>query len=95
MLKAKIHAMELEEEEEVGAIHREGHLWDELGVTQVLDGSGIDGQVGVAAALLRCGKESRVLRFHLGTTTDHMVYKAELVGLLLVLHLLHKEREVN
>ena len=59
------------------------------------DGSGIDGQVGEAAVLFRRNREPKVLRFHLGTATDHTVYEAELIGLMLALHLLRDERDVG
>ena len=39
--------------------------------------------------------EPKVVRFHLGTIADHTVYEAELVGLLLALHLLRSERDVT
>jgi len=45
--------------------------------------------------LFKQGEGPRVLKFHLGLITDHMVYEAELVGLLLVLHLLCDERDVD
>jgi ribonuclease HI len=56
------------------------------------DGSAHDGQVGAAAILTRPGKPNRVLHYHLGTTEEHTVYKAELVGLLLGLHLIKTEQ---
>ena len=68
----------------------------ELEVMRVYsDGLGIDRQVGAAAVLFRQDREPRVLRFHLGMAADHTVYEAELIGLLLALHLLHDERDVG
>ena len=51
--------------------------------------------MGAAAVLFRQDKEPRVLRFHLGMAANHMVYEAELIGLLLALHLLRDERDVG
>ena len=53
------------------------------------DGSDCDGGVGASAVLYRPGvPELTVLRYHLGDSTRHSVYEAELVGLLLATHLL-------
>lgn len=57
------------------------------------DGSGLDGQVGASAVLLRHGREPRFLHFHLGRLSHHTVYEAELVGLLLGVHLLRTESD--
>ena len=55
------------------------------------DGSAHDGKVG-AAAILKCeGKPDRMLKMHLGTTEQHTVYEAELVGMILGLHLIKTE----
>ncbi|KAJ3473536.1 hypothetical protein NLI96_g12952 [Meripilus lineatus] len=56
------------------------------------DGSGIDGQIGAAAALYINGRIKGKLFYHLGKATDHTVYEAELVGVLLAQHLL---RSIN
>lgn len=55
------------------------------------DGSSHNGKVGAAAILLRQGKPARILKLHLGTAEEHTVYEAELVGLLLGLHLISTE----
>ena len=74
----------------------DGQLQPELEVMQLYsDGSGLDGQVGAAAVLLMQGEEPKVTRFHLGAIADHTVYKAELMGLLLALHLLRSEQGVT
>ena len=53
------------------------------------DGSDCDNGVGASAVLYRPGtEEPTVLRYHLGASTRHTVYEAELVGLLLAAHLL-------
>jgi ribonuclease HI len=56
------------------------------------DGSAQEGKVGVAAILIRPGKEMRKLHFHLGLTEHHTVFKTELVGLLLGLQLIKTEK---
>ena len=56
------------------------------------DGSAQDGKVGAAAVLIRAGKETRKLHFHLGTTEQHTVFEAELVGLILGLQLIKTEK---
>ena len=52
------------------------------------DGSAQGGKVGAAAVLIQQGKAPRTLHYHLGTTEHHMVFEAELVGLILGLHLI-------
>ena len=53
-----------------------------------MDGSGLVGNMGAAAATYKEGRETKVLHFHLGALTDHAVFEAEAVGILLALHLL-------
>ena len=57
------------------------------------DGSAMNGKVGAAAVLTRAGKPPRVLHMHLGTENEHTVHEAELVGMLLGLHLISTERK--
>ena len=57
------------------------------------DGSAHDGKVGAAAILRREGKPDRSLQLYLGTTEQHTVYEAELVGMLMGLHLIKTERQ--
>ncbi|EIW79478.1 hypothetical protein CONPUDRAFT_125805, partial [Coniophora puteana RWD-64-598 SS2] len=52
------------------------------------DGSSHNGRVGAAAILIRDDGSSRSLRHHLGTERTHTVFEAELVGVILALHLL-------
>ncbi|KAI0046409.1 hypothetical protein FA95DRAFT_1454963, partial [Auriscalpium vulgare] len=59
------------------------------------DGSACDGKVGAAAVLLRDGCRPRILRYHLGKVSDHTVYEAEYVGLLLAVELLRTEDDAN
>jgi ribonuclease HI len=56
------------------------------------DGSLHNGGVGAAAILYRAGKRPRILKLYLGTAEQHTVYEAELVGLLLGIHLIKTER---
>lgn len=53
------------------------------------------GAVGAAATLIRRGKPARTLRYHLGPASEHTVYEAELVGLLLGMQLIRTERRSN
>jgi hypothetical protein len=59
------------------------------------DSSGLDGGVGTAAVMYRPGQGPRVLRFHLSPLTDHTVFEAEAVGVILALHMLHFERDTK
>ncbi len=52
------------------------------------DGSALNGKVGAAAILTRAGKPTRKLHYHLGPSSQHTVHEAELVGLLMGLHLI-------
>jgi hypothetical protein len=56
------------------------------------DGSAHNGRVGMAAILIRQGQADQVLRLCLGTTKQHSVPEAEMVGLILGLHLIAKEK---
>ena len=51
-----------------------------------------EGKVGEAAVLIREGKPTRKLHYHLGTSTQHTVHEAELIGILLGLHLIKTDR---
>ena len=56
------------------------------------DGSAQDGKVGAAAVLVRLGQATRMLHFHLGVVEHHTVFEAELVGLMLGLHLIKTKK---
>ncbi|KAF8672219.1 Reverse transcriptase (RNA-dependent DNA polymerase) [Rhizoctonia solani] len=56
------------------------------------DGSMVGGNVGAAAVLIREGKEEVVTRKYVGLDREHEVYEAEVVGLILGLELLARER---
>jgi len=58
-----------------------------------MDGSAMEGKVGTAAILIREGRHTRTLRLHLGPETEHTVHEAELVGILLGLHILSTEKK--
>ena len=60
-----------------------------------VDGSGLEGNVGAAAAMYKDRREVKVLRFHLGVLTDHTVFEVEVVSILLALHLLRLEWDVT
>jgi len=47
------------------------------------DRPGQGGQIGAATVLYKNGEEKRSLRKHLGSTEQHTVFKAELLGLAL------------
>lgn len=55
------------------------------------DGSIHNEKVGAAAVLYRKGWRRRMLRLHMGKASDHTIYEAELVGLLLGIQLLKTE----
>jgi ribonuclease HI len=56
------------------------------------DGSAQDGKVGAAAILTRQGNTDHTLRLCLGTTKQHTVLEAEMIGLVLGLHLITTEK---
>ena len=56
------------------------------------DSSAMEGKVGAAAILMKRGTITNSLHYHLGSDAEHTVYEAELVGLILRLHLIKQER---
>ena len=56
------------------------------------DGSAQGGKVGAAAILIRKDAPNRILHFHLGPENEHTVHEAEMVGMLLALHLIATEQ---
>ena len=52
------------------------------------DGSSFKGGVGASAILYKNNHVMKTCRYHLGTSTKHTVYEAELVGIILALFLL-------
>lgn len=53
------------------------------------DGSALEGQVGAAAVLMLKGEHVQTLHYHLGSQAEHTVHEAELVGILLAIHMLN------
>src|SRR5882724_7079960 len=58
------------------------------------DGSVIGGGVGAAAVLYRNGEERRSLKVHLGKESEHTIFEAELVDLVLAAELVRMEQHV-
>ena len=50
--------------------------------------SGHDGKIGAAAVMMTDGMEIQTLRYHLGSETEHTVYEAEVIAVILALHML-------
>ena len=59
------------------------------------DGSAHDGKVGAAAIMTKNGKKIGKLQYHLGKSSEHTVFEAELVGILLGLQLIKNSRASN
>lgn len=57
------------------------------------DGSSHNGNVGAAAILCRAREPRRTLHFHLGPSTHHTVHEAELISMLLGLHMIKMEKK--
>jgi ribonuclease HI len=55
------------------------------------DGLAHNGRVGTAAILKWEGKPDQTLKLHLGSTEQHTVYEAELIGMIMGLHLIKTE----
>lgn len=91
--------MELPFTTNIAETREESHQQDaemESVVRVYTDGSGFEGYAGAAAVLVRTDgvhDERRVLRYCLGPLTEHTVYEAESVGILLGAHLLLTEAE--
>ena len=88
-IKAKVTSAGLEEEEEMV-----GPLED--GEVQIFsDGSGLDSRVGATVVMYRRGWEPKVLCYNMGLLTEHTVFEAEAIGVILALHMLKMERHVR
>ena len=59
------------------------------------NGSGLDGRVGATVVMYRRGQEPKVLRYNMGLLTEHTVFEAEAVGVMLALHMLKMEWHVR
>ena len=88
-IKATVWVMGEEDGQQMETEGEEGVIW------LYADGSGLEGNVGAAAAMYKQGQEAKVLCYHLGALTDHTVFKVEAVGILLALHLLQFEQDVT
>jgi ribonuclease HI len=71
------------------SIEEAGNAEEEIQI--FTDGSSMEGRVGAAAITLQQGKITSALHFHLGPDTEHTVHEAELVGILLAIHIIDKE----
>ena len=60
------------------------------GLVVYTDGSGEDKKIGAAAVMMDDGRELSSLRYHLGPETEHTVYEAEAIAVILALHMLTK-----
>jgi hypothetical protein len=52
-----------------------------------IDGSALEGKVGTAVVLLKVDRPLCILHLHLGSKKEHTVHEAELLALLLSMHL--------
>ena len=52
------------------------------------DGSGHDKKISAAAVMMVNGMEIQMLHYHLGSETEHTVYEAEAITVILALHML-------
>lgn len=59
------------------------------------DGSDYNRGIGVSAILYKNGEKISTLRYHLGRSNKHIVFEAELVGIMLGLHLLMKANSLQ
>jgi len=56
------------------------------------DGSENKGKVGMATILMKQGQQPHILHYHLGNDMEHTIQEAELMGILLRLHLIKTEK---
>jgi ribonuclease HI len=73
------------------SVSEDAHAREEIKV--YTDGSIHGGKVGAAAVLYRKGRRQRELRLHLGAASEHTIYEAELVGLILGMQLIKTEKQ--
>jgi hypothetical protein len=79
-----------EDAEAAEAQNREDHS----GARIYTDGSGLSGEIGVAAVLYKGETEKEQGRYHLGSMEEHTIYKGECMGVLLGLELLKRQRNI-
>jgi hypothetical protein len=88
-MKAEVRIAGMKEE----AILEEGH--DGAEVKVYLDGSGIDGKIGVVAVLYRNGQRKSSMQYRLGPERRHTVYEGEGTGIVVGLELIRAEHNVH
>ena len=59
------------------------------------DGSGFEGGIGASAIMYTNGQEIDSIHYHLGPISKHTVYEAEIIGLMLGLHLLFSIKKIS
>jgi ribonuclease HI len=59
------------------------------------DGSAHDSKVGAAAIMTKNSRTTRAIHYHLGSAEEHMVFEAELVGILMGLYLIETNPKGN
>jgi ribonuclease HI len=78
---------------------KEASIVEDRNATEVIkiytDGSAHEGKVGAAAVLICAGEPNQILHYHLGPESEHTIPEAELIGLLLAIHLIKVERSKN
>src|SRR6266481_2044876 len=74
---------------------REDDLRDDAELCAYADGSGMDGKAGAAAVLYWRGCEVKLLRYCLGSLERYTTYEAEIVGVILALHLIQGNSEAE
>ena len=87
----RVRRIEVRKAADKDEAYREG-MESRAGTRVFTDGSDVDGGVGATAILFKDGQRCGTLKFHLGASSSHTVYEAELVGIILAAHLLKVER---
>jgi len=88
-VKARITLAGQDEEQDTGGVLGDGE------VELYSDGSGLDGMAGAAAVMFKGAQGAKTLRYSLGQLTEHTVYEVEAVGVILTLHMLGSERNIQ
>lgn len=88
------HSIEMAEDK-IAALEAEKRWVAREGIRIYSDGSDIDGRVGAAAVMYRQGRPGfTTLHYYLGSSTEHSVYEAEIVGTILGAWLVKTEHRV-
>ncbi|PSR72426.1 hypothetical protein PHLCEN_2v11707, partial [Hermanssonia centrifuga] len=89
------HATEIAEDKD-SAKEAEKKWRRKDGIRVYTDGSDVGGGVGAAAVLYKPGqKRVKTLQYHLGPSSRHTVYEAEVVALILGMELIRQESKVR